>query len=172
MRRKPLTLSIVSIMLPIMVMTLSLNGYTQSLATPQNEELTLDVPPLDLDIPKPLKITHNGETIYGWNAKGYATILKVWTGYTLWAENYSKQVELDETTAERLELCRARLILKDDIITILTEDREHAYDLFNEERDSAKKIERSNTIKTVLIAGGTGIVAIAVGILIGWLARR
>lgn len=137
-----------------------------------NEELTLDIPPLDLDIPKPIKLQSNGETIYGWNAKGYATILKVWTGYTLWADNYIHESELETIFTERLEICESRIALKNETIDLLAKDRKHAYDLFNEERKEILELKRKNTLKTILVSGSVGLVALAGGVLIGFFAGR
>ncbi len=110
--------------------------------------------------------------MYAWDLQGYAIILKLFTGYTLWADNYIAESELEGIFELRLELCSDRLELKDETIYILQEDRDHAYDLFNQERKDKPKLERRNTIKIVLISGGTAIVGVAAGILIGFFAGK
>lgn len=164
MRNKLLKQSILSILLLSLMTSLSWSAYAQNLTLPAENDL--EVPPLDLEIPKPLEITQQGITMFVFSIEGYGTILKVFTGYQLWAENYTTQQELEATTNERLETCQLRLINKDKTIQLLEKDRDHAYDLFNQELNDQAKISRRNKLKVVLVSSGTGLVGLIAGLII------
>jgi hypothetical protein len=140
--------------------------------SPAKEELSLKIPPLDLEMPKPLEISRQGTTLFAFTIEGYGTLLKIFTGYTLWADNYIAESELEAAFEVRLEGCQLRLNLKDDNIADLKEDRDHAYDLFNQERKEIPKLKRKNTLKIIFVSGSVGIVALAGGVLIGFFAGR
>lgn len=150
---------------------MSFEASSQSL-TPPAKTAELEIPPLDLQLPQPLEIQHDGNVMFAWDLEGLAIITKIFIGYTLWAENYIAESEHDAILEFRLEICTDRLALKDQNIQDLKDDREHAYDLFFSERDEQSKVEVKNALKTILISTGTGIVGVAVGIIIGVVAVR
>ncbi len=125
---------------------------------------TKELPPLDLVLPEPLRATN---TEVAFSVAAYATMLQIYNGYILWAETYNDVAQLEPLADMRLELCSERLALKDETIQILSDDRDHAYGLFNGERDTKTKLEASNSIKTFLVSAGTGVIGIAVGLIIG-----
>jgi hypothetical protein len=99
-------------------------------------------------------------------------MLQIYNGYILWADTYAAYNELEPLADMRLELCSERLALKDESVQILTDDREHAYRLYEDAADDIKKAETVGTLKTVFISLGTGVVGVAVGIIVGIVVAR
>jgi hypothetical protein len=120
-------------------------------------------------LPEPLKIT---DTEVTFSVAAYATMLQIYNGYILWADTYAAYNELEPLADMRLELCSERLALKDESVQILTDDREHAYRLYEDAADDIKKAETVGTLKTVFISLGTGVVGVAVGIIVGIVVAR
>lgn len=160
-------------LLVLAVLTLpSWTVFAENLTVDPKEELVLDLPPLDLILPEPLQVeVEDGQFLFAWDAKGYASILKIYTGYTLWADNYINALELEYLFELRIGVCQETLIIKQEVIDLITEDREHAYDLFKEERVDLARLERRNRFKTIFIAGGAGVVGVAGGIILGLFLR-
>jgi len=143
----------------------SSSGYTNDLTTPEIS----NIPPLDLVLPEPLEITAN-KLIFAIDA--YPIILHIYNGYNLWTQTYDYELELNNIINLRLELCFERLALKDETIQVLDDDREHAYQLFNTERDDKDKLAIKNTMKILFVSAGTGLVGVAVGIIVGIIITR
>jgi hypothetical protein len=125
----------------------------------------LDAPPLDLELPEPT-IDEQAKT-YTFNTEGYEIILKIFTGYTLWADNYVAESESDSLYELRLETCHDR---KDELrhsLDICLDDRKHAYTLFRDERNDQGKAKVKSFFKTLAVGVGAGVVGIAIGIVTG-----
>jgi len=127
----------------------------------------MELPPLNLTLPDPVALKYGNVTLFAWDIKGYGTIMNMFAGYTLWTSNYRPQLELQESLTKRLTLCSNRIKLKDSVLEIALEDRDNVYKLYNEEIKTKASLKRQNTIKILLISGGTGLVGIAVGLLFG-----
>ena len=110
--------------------------------------------------------------MFAWDVKGYGIILQLFAGYTLWAENYIYESELETIYNIRLEMCSERLALKDETIHILSNDRDYVYGLFEEQEQEAISTERRQKLKTFFIAGGSLIVGVAGGLIIGFFAAK
>ena len=171
MKRKPKILLLGSTLLLTMLTLVSLNALGLNSMPLVENDTHLKIS-LKLELPKPLELTYNTKTMYAWDAKGYGIILQIFNGYTLWADNYIANLELKTNFDSRIKICSERLIIKDKIIQNLSDDRDRAYALFNQERDDKPKLQRKNTIKIILFSGGALIVGAAAGILIGFFAGQ
>ena len=120
-------------------------------------------------LPEPLKIT---DTEVTFSVAAYATMLQIYNGYILWADTYAAYNELEPLADMRLELCSERLNLKDETIQILTDDRAHAYKLYEDASNDIKRAETSGTLKTVFVSAGAGLVGAAIGIIVGIVVAR
>jgi len=152
-------------------MLIGLNGYTKDLSTELKLEINPPVP-LNLELPEPVEISHNETIFFGWDIRGYEIITKIYTGYDLWAANYQLTLQKDRVNNIILDICNERLELHKDTYELANNDREYAYELWQQERTDLRKRERTNKMKVLLVSLGTGTVGIAVGILIGFLALR
>lgn len=149
---------------PLVVLLLAMTSLHCYASTNSSTTVGLNVPSLDLVLPEPLKADSSGVVF---SVQSYATILQIYNGYILWSDNYENENRLLSLADEKLSYCTERLSLKDESITLLSDDRDHAYQLYNTERNSRDQAETRSTIKMVLISGGVGLVGVAVGLLIG-----
>ena len=99
-------------------------------------------------------------------------MLQIYNGYILWSRTYEDTAQLEPLADMRLELCSERLALKDENIQVLSDDRDHAYKLYEDAVDSTKKAETIGTLKTVFVSLGTGVVGAAIGIIVGIVIAR
>jgi len=152
-----------------------------SSAFTQNSTISLDVgkltPPeqplaLDIVLPEPVEIEKNGMVLYAWDIDGYATILQLFNGYSLWADNYIAESEKDSLWQIRLDICEKNADIEAKNFNLAIDHRDTMYELWYSDQIDYKKDQARNTIKTVLIATGTGVVGVAAGILIGFFARK
>jgi len=171
MKRKPLTLLMISIGLLLTMISISSVGYTDNLtlAATLKTKITIKIPPLDLVLPEPIESTVDKVTFI---TEAYPIILQIYNGYILWADTHIAVSELEILESLRLELCSERLTIRNDAIQILSKDRDHAYTLFDMERNDKKKLEVRNTLKIVLVSTGTGVIGVAIGIITGLIIAR
>lgn len=163
---KAMQLKLTSLLLMLLILTISLNCNASINSSTVD---ALELPPLDLILPEPIRASDN-EVVF--SVQSYAIILQIYNGYDLWTRNHADEKQLDSLLETQLSLCSERLELKDESIEILSDDREHAYQLYSDEKSSKDSAETRSIIKTVLISSGVGIVGIAAGIIIGIFAGR
>lgn len=131
-----------------------------------------DPPKLDLVLPEPIEIKHNGFKLYAWDLEGYATILQIFNGYSLWADNYIAESERDAIWEIRLEICQNKTTLERRNYELIRDNRDVMYDLWKDEIRDYKKQEIKNRIKIILISSGVGIIGIATGLVIGFIGAQ
>jgi hypothetical protein len=127
-------------------------------------EPLISTPPINLQLPEPINITESSVTF---SADEYKIILHIYNGYLLWSKNYEPNSNTINLIDTRLEICTDRLKLRDDTIDLLSKDREHIYELFNQEREDKSKAAIQGTLKTILISSCVGIVGVAIGLIVG-----
>ena len=144
-----------------------------SIASPQSleltEETTDDIVELHLELNLPVETEHliDGNLFYSYTPDQFRVVLKIFKTYTVLADTHDSLLmdvfvlEKDNSLlAETINKCNATL---NDVNT----DREFIYKLREDDIKEAKKDTFKAKLKTVLIAGGSSLVGVAVGILIG-----
>jgi ATP-dependent protease ClpP protease subunit len=99
--------------------------------------------------------------------EGYAIILQMYSAYQLYIENKSLYQDTKAYYENELKISNERLLLKDETIKILSEDREFIYQRMNKTLDEVAKEERRNKIRIILFSTGGVLVGTGIGILIG-----
>ena len=161
--QKPIIITFVSLLTILMPIN--------SIASQLDLELTPPVTETDLDfnIDLPLEIKHevDGQLLYSFEPDDYRLILKIFKNYTVLSEAHFillEEIELLEYDAAMLltALRKCNVVLTD-----VNDDREFIYQLREDDIEKAKKKERKQALKTILLTGGGIVVGTALGILIG-----
>jgi hypothetical protein len=148
-------------------------GFTkESIENLKEEKLDEKPIPLDITLDEPIIITHNNMQLYAWPIEGYATILQIFNGYSLWADTYIDKKKKDSLWALRLDLCRQEKNLEVTNFKLALDDRERMYEVWREEQKDYRNQQTKNTIKAILISTGVGVVCVLVGIPIGFFLAR
>lgn len=137
-------------------------------------ELTAPKEPLRLDIqlPEPIEIKQNGITYYAFDIAGLAIIAEIFNGYTLWADDYIVESEQEALWQIRLDLCKRDRVLEKNNYELAINSRDHMYELWYTEQIDYKKEQVRNKVKLILISAGVGIIGVAAGIVIGFVAAQ
>jgi len=152
---------------------ISSNGYTQdSIENLAVEKVNKDFIPSDIILPEPQIIQKDNIQLYAWTIEGYATILQLFNGYSLWADSHTEQEKVISLWKLRLDLCRQEKKLEVNSLNLALEDRDKIYGIWYQEQKDQKKQEVRKMIKTILVSTGIGIVCIAVGIPIGFMMAK
>lgn len=156
-------------------MLLSSNAFTQ------NSTISLDVGnltppkeplPLDIELPEPIELEQNGLNLYAWDMEGYAIILQIFNGYTLWADNYIAESEKDSLWQIRLDICEKNKGLEAANFQLAIDHRDRMYELWYENQRDVDRELRRGKLKTVLVSTGVGVVGVAAGLLAGFLLAQ
>jgi hypothetical protein len=134
----------------------STTGLTQEEGIPDN-----------LILPKPEVLKVDNINKVSFDLEGYAIILQMYSAYQLYIENKSLYQDTKAYYENELKISNERLLLKDETIKILSEDREFIYQRMNKTLDEVAKEERRNKIRIILFSTGGVLVGTGIGILIG-----
>jgi hypothetical protein len=134
----------------------STTGLTQEEGIPDN-----------LILPKPEVLKVDNINKVSFDLEGYAIILQMYSAYQLYIENKSLYQDTKAYYENELKISNERLLLKDETIKILSEDREFIYQRMNKTLDEVAKEERKNKIRIILFSTGGVLVGTGIGILIG-----
>jgi hypothetical protein len=134
----------------------STTGLTQEEGIPDN-----------LILPKPEVLKVDNINKMSFDLEGYAIILQMYSAYQLYIENKSLYQDTKAYYENELKISNERLLLKDETIKILSEDREFIYQRMNKTLDEVAKEERRNKIRIILFSTGGVLVGTGIGILIG-----
>lgn len=134
----------------------STTGLTQEEGIPDN-----------LILPKPEVLKVDNINKMSFDLEGYAIILQMYSAYQLYIENKSLYQDTKAYYENELKISNERLLLKDETIKILSEDREFIYQRMNKTLDEVAKEERKNKIRIILFSTGGVLVGTGIGILIG-----
>jgi hypothetical protein len=158
MLRKQNQLSKRLIMLTVILISFfqSTTGLTQEEGIPDN-----------LILPKPEVLKVDNINKVSFDLEGYAIILQMYSAYQLYIENKSLYQDTKAYYENELKISNERLLLKDETIKILSEDREFIYQRMNKTLDEVAKEERRNKIRIILFSTGGVLVGTGIGILIG-----
>ena len=138
---------------------------------PLNLELIAPVTDTDLqlDLNLPVETQHevNNRLFYSYTPDQFRVVLKIFKTYTVLAEAHILLLQDIEILEEQNEELFESLYVSVKTIHEVNNDREFMYKLRESDKKELEKDVTKQKLKTIFITGGSTIVGIAAGILIG-----
>lgn len=176
--------SIVSITLLIILMNSTVFAKSSTSATGNAEsDLILITPklgdsikeegiPLDLELPTPIPVKIDGIKYWAWDVIGYSIIIQMQIMYTDCPAAFANLLEFAEEQEKLIEIKEKRIKILNTAVDTFQDDINEVYDIYKSELKVRKKQNLKNKIKMILVGGGTGLVGLGAGIIIGFFAVR
>ena len=136
------------------------------------EEIATSELQLNLVLPGGTVDNINGSMFMTFDEEDFAVILKIYRTYEVLAKINRSLSELVEYTEGQRDVAIVTSYKCADALEIVNNDRLMVYKIRNAERNNVAIRERKSKIKTVLIAAGSGLAGVGVGIIIGLFAVR
>ena len=119
---------------------------------------------LKLELPTPIKIKgKNGINYLGFTAEQYKQVLNLYVMYIALGDTYKANQSEIGLLNLRVQINLERLLIKDDLISLLKKDREFIHDTWKLDREAALKEARKQKLQIILFTSG----GVAVGFILG-----
>ena len=119
---------------------------------------------LKLELPTPIKIKgKNGINYLGFTAEQYKQVLNLYVMYIALGDTYKANQSEIGLLNLRVQINLERLLIKDDLISLLKKDREFIHDTWKLDRETALKEARKQKLQIILFTSG----GVAVGFILG-----
>ena len=121
-------------------------------------------------IPQEIKHNINGQLYYSYVPEEFKQALKIYTTYQTLSYEYPILLEEISLLNYQLELMSDTVFTCTETLQQVNEDRLLIYKVREEEAKQHEKDKNKQDFRTFLIAGGTGVGALVIGVVIGVLA--
>ncbi len=131
---------------------------------------------LDLDIPQEI-VLKKGDTVkqkvlFAYDEERFRLVLKIFANYHGLAQDYDLLTEQLALTEDKSILLEREVVECVRTLKKVDKDRLFVYDLREKEQANFNRELRKQRVKTILWAGGGGLVGLGLGIVIGFFAVR
>lgn len=129
---------------------------------------------LKLDLMLPVEKIHliGDETFFSFDEQEFRIILKVYATYQVLAKINKRLYEIIENTENQRDVAIVTNYKCVDVLKSVDEERKIVHKIRNAERHDVAIRERKSKVKTALIAAGSGLAGVGIGVIIGLFAVR